>query len=104
MTIPPQPFLRQHGDGSVVVDIHVVPNAARTMIQGLHDGALRVRLQALPIEGRANQALQDWLSRTLRIPRGSIELLRGDTSRRKQLRIAPDAVNRADWSCLDPHG
>jgi hypothetical protein len=45
--------------------VQVVPNAGRTVIAGLHDGALRVRLAAPPIEGRANAELLQWLARAL---------------------------------------
>lgn len=86
----------------MIVDVHVMPNAAKTQIQGLHDGALRVRLHAPPVEGKANQALQAWLADELGIPRNAIELLRGQTSRRKQLRVAPDCVRRAHWERLAP--
>lgn len=46
----------------MTVEVHVMPNAARTQIQGLHDGALRVRLHAPPVDGKANLALQAWLA------------------------------------------
>ena len=52
----------------MIVDVHVMPNAAKTQIQGLHDGALRVRLHAPPVDGKANLALQAWLAATLGIP------------------------------------
>ena len=44
------------------LQIQVVPNASRTQVAGLHDGALRIRLMAPPIEGRANAALLAWLA------------------------------------------
>jgi uncharacterized protein YggU (UPF0235/DUF167 family) len=48
--------------------VQVVPNAGRTACAGFHDGALRVRLQAPPIEGRANAALLQWLAQSLGLP------------------------------------
>jgi len=102
MTVPQQSFLRTEKDGAVIVDIHVMPNAPQTLIQGLHDGALRVRLKAPPVEGKANIALQAWLSKTLGVPRAAIELIRGDTARRKQLRVAASHVTAADWERLTP--
>jgi hypothetical protein len=102
MPVPELPFLRRAKDGAVIVDIHVVPNAARTQIQGLHDGALRVRLNAPPVDGRANLELQTWLARELRIPRAAIGLIRGETGRRKQLLIDSAFVAEANWMSLAP--
>lgn len=96
------PFLRVDKEGAVVVDIHVMPNAAQTRIQGLHDGALHVRLKAPPVDGKANIALQTWLAKTLGIPRSAVELLRGETARRKQLRVAASHAASADWGQLTP--
>ncbi|MFO6419823.1 DUF167 domain-containing protein [Hylemonella sp. W303a] len=86
----------------MLVDLHVMPNASRTQIQGLFDGALKLRLQAPPVDGRANAALQAWLAKTLGIPNSSVTLQHGATSRRKQLRVAPQAAANADWKQLKP--
>ena len=82
--------------GGVVLRISVTPNAKRTGVDGLHDGALRVRLAAPPIEGRANDALVAWLAKSLGLRRRDVEVLRGESSRRKQVAIAAphDAVAR----------
>lgn len=102
MTVTQQPFLRIEKDGAVVVDVHVMPNAAQTRIQGLHDGALHVRLKAPPVDGKANLALQVWLAQTLGVPRSAIELIRGGTARRKQLRVAASYIKAAEWERLTP--
>jgi uncharacterized protein (TIGR00251 family) len=92
---------RTEKDGCVVVNIHVIPRAARTQAEGMHDGALKVRLHAPPVDGQANQALVEWLAERLAIAKREIELLRGATARRKQLRISAGAAQRAQWSALD---
>jgi len=102
MSVPDLPFLRIEKTGAVIVAVHVMPNAPQTQAQGLHDGALRLRLKASPIDGKANQALVAWLARELKVPRTSIELIRGDTARRKQLRVAAQCVRDANWSSLQP--
>jgi uncharacterized protein (TIGR00251 family) len=78
----------------VILDVSVSPNAKRTEVVGWHDGALRLRLSAPPVDGAANEALRKWLSQELGIPQNRIELLRGATGRRKQwaLDIAPDDI------------
>lgn len=96
------PFLHPQTDGGVLIDVHVMPNAARTQIQGLHDGALRLRLHAPPVDGKANLALQAWLAETLEIPKSAVELRRGATARRKQFRVAPRHSPQAQWARLRP--
>ncbi len=77
-----------------MLHISVSPNAKRTEVVGLHDGALRIRLAAQPVEGQANASLLRWLAEELDTPRNQIELLRGDTSRRKQIQtnLAADQI------------
>ena len=71
----------------------VVPNASRTEAVGLHDGALRLRLAAPPVDGKANDALVAWVAAQLELPRRAVQLARGPASRQKQLEIgAPEAV------------
>ena len=86
------PCLRSAGAGCVL-DISVQPNARRTAADGLHDGALRVRLAAPPVDGKANAQLLGWLAGELGCPKRAITLLRGESSRRKQVQVElPEAV------------
>ncbi len=94
MAMPP--CLAERGS-ACVLDVSVSPNAKRTQADGLHDGALRVRLAAPPVDGKANQALVDWLAAELGCPKRAVELLRGQASRRKQLKIERPAVEVAAW-------
>ena len=72
--------------------VSVVPNAKRTGADGLHDGALRVRLAAPPVDGKANDTLVAWLADELGLPRRRVTLVRGQTARRKWLELdAPEA-------------
>ncbi|MCJ0762015.1 DUF167 domain-containing protein [Variovorax terrae] len=100
MNLPAASFLRLEKTGAVIVDVHVMPHAAQSRADGLHDGALRVRLKAVPVDGKANQALILWLADTLGVARSSVELVRGATSRRKQLRVTAQAAAAADWLSL----
>ena len=100
MTLSAAPYLRPDKSGAVLVDIHVIPNASRTQADGEHDGALRVRLHAPPVDGKANLALMAWLADTLGIAKRDVELVRGQTSKRKQLRVSAAACAKADWSAL----
>ncbi|WP_284618069.1 DUF167 domain-containing protein [Aquabacterium humicola] len=93
MASPVQP----RGETSCVLDVSVVPNAKRTEVDGLHDGALRVRLAAPPVDGKANARLRDWLADELGCPKRALTLLRGETARRKQLQIDLPAAAVDAW-------
>lgn len=83
--------------GGCELFLQVVPNAGRTALAGLHADALRVRLAAPPIEGRANAALLQWLAKSLGLARREVRLVGGDLSRCKRVQIdcPPDRV--ATW-------
>jgi uncharacterized protein (TIGR00251 family) len=93
--------LRVQGE-ACVLDVSVVPNARRTAVDGLHDGALRVRLAAPPVDGKANQCLIDWLAAELGCPKRAISLLRGPAARRKQVLVNLPVSTVAAW--LDAAG
>jgi uncharacterized protein (TIGR00251 family) len=90
------PCLAARGDGSLL-NMAVVPNARRTGADGLHDGALRVRLVALPVDGQANELLVEWLAHELGLPRRAVRVVRGATSRRKAVEIDLGQEMVARW-------
>jgi uncharacterized protein (TIGR00251 family) len=98
---PAWPCLRQHGT-QPVLDVSVSPNARKTELVGWHDGALRIRLQAPPVDGAANEALCKWLATSLGLTARQVTLLRGDTSRRKQLALDCDAAVVSTWLSSQP--
>jgi uncharacterized protein len=71
-----------------LLDIRVIPRAGRSGIAGLRDGALLVRLAAAPVDGAANAELIDVLARALDVPKRAIEIVSGERSRAKRVRIA----------------
>ncbi len=80
--------LRVEQRGTVVrVGVHVQPRAARSEIAGLHGAALKVRLQAPPVDGAANEALVRLLADRLGVPRRSVQVVAGATSRAKMVEI-----------------
>jgi uncharacterized protein len=91
------PWLQITGKGDLQVTVHVQPGAKTTACAGVHGDALKIRLHAPPVDGKANQALIAWLAKTLDCPQSAIELIRGQTSRRKILSIRTaqaEAVHR----------
>ncbi|MDO8749542.1 MAG: DUF167 domain-containing protein [Dehalococcoidia bacterium] len=67
--------------------LHVQPNAKRSEILGLANGVVRVRVAALAKEGRANEALIEFLSSLLGVPKTRIRILRGLTARNKVVAV-----------------
>ena len=73
--------------GQVVFNVQVVPRASRSEIIGEHNGALRVRIAAPPVDGAANEELIRILARTFKVPQGAIQIMRGHTGRTKRVGI-----------------
>jgi uncharacterized protein (TIGR00251 family) len=67
--------------------VRVVPRAGRSGVAGMRDGALLVRLAAAPVDGAANAELIELLARSLGLPKRRIEIVSGDRSRSKRVRI-----------------
>lgn len=86
---------RQEGD-TLVLTLHVQPGASRTEAAGLHGDALKVRLAAPPIEGRANAALVRYLADEFGVAVRNVTIERGGTSRRKVVRISAPR-KQPDW-------
>jgi uncharacterized protein len=74
-------------DGRISFKVRVVPRSARSQITGEHDGALRVRLRAPPVEGAANEELIETLSKAFHVPRRAVEITNGHASKLKQVRV-----------------
>ena len=74
--------------------VRAVPRASKNELQGIHGDALKVRLQAPPIEGKANQALIRFLSETLEVPRSQISVASGETGRNKSVLF--NGISRAE--------
>jgi uncharacterized protein (TIGR00251 family) len=88
---------REDGD-ALVLCLHVQPGAARTEVAGTHGEALKLRLAAPPVDGKANAALLRFLADAFGVPLRQVTLVRGDTARRKTVRIvAPVARPDRDW-------
>ena len=73
---------------SCTLAVKAIPNAPRSEVVGWLGDALKVKVHAPPLEGRANEALCEFLADTLDLPRRSVTVVRGDTSRQKIIRIA----------------
>ncbi len=84
---PGQAWCRQDGEGWLLA-VRVQPNASVTAIAGEYADQLKVRLAAPPVDGKANAELVRFLARALGVPRASVSVVRGRSSRSKTVRIA----------------
>lgn len=81
-------WLGQDACGNPILRLHVQPGARKTEIAGLHGNALKIRLAAAPVEGKANTALICFLAASLGVSRRQVELIKGAASREKCVRIS----------------
>ncbi len=84
--------------GGVRLAVQVQPNAKKTEVVGVFDDALKIRLHAPALEGRANLALIGFLAERLRLPKSAICLTHGQTSRRKLLELRATGLTVAQVS------
>ena len=75
------------GAGRVTLTVHVQPGAKKTIVAGAHGDALKIRLAAAPVDGKANAALIDFVAERLQLAKSAVRLKSGRTSRRKVLEV-----------------
>ena len=85
-------------DRTLTFTVIAAPRASRSEIVGEHDGALKVRIAAKPVEGAANRELQRLLAKIFKLPQNAVEIVSGAHSKRKVVRI--DGVDTATFEQL----
>ncbi|MBK9148530.1 MAG: YggU family protein [Flavobacteriales bacterium] len=84
--------------GSFTLTLHVQPGAKRTEVAGTHGDALKIRLAAPPVDGKANEALLSYLAEQFGVPKRQVELVSGHASRRKVVRVIGAKLRpEKDW-------
>ena len=92
------PWRREHVDGSLALEVHVQPGAKKSEVAGVYGDALKVRVAAPPVEGKANAALIAFLADRFGVPRRSVTIVRGDAARRKTVLVsAPKRRPDQEW-------
>ncbi len=84
---PPRGGEKAPSNVSTTISVRVLPRSSRDEVAGVSEGVLRIRLTAPPLENRANDALVQFLSKTVGIPRRQVEILAGGRGRNKIVRI-----------------
>ena len=75
------------------MNLHCQPGAKITKVVGLHNGYLKISLQAPATENKANELLLAWLSKQLKVPQKQIQFISGQNSRQKRLEV---------WGSISP--
>ena len=78
----------------MIFDVRVVPRASKSKIVGEHEGALKVRIASPPVDGAANAELVKLLGKTFGVSRSEIEVISGETSKRKRIKITNAATEK----------
>ena len=80
-------WLRVAADGRLTLTLHIQPGAKKTEVAGEHGDALKIRLAAPPVDGKANAALLAFIAERLGVSKSAVTLKSGQTSRRKVVEV-----------------
>ena len=79
-------MLKETNDG-YIINLKISPNASRNEIIKTNDGTFKIKITARPVDGKANKALIEFLSKNLKVPKTSIEILKGHSGKEKTLLV-----------------
>lgn len=77
----------QQTEEGVIISLYILPNAPKSQIIGEHNGALKIKIKAPPVDGKANEEIVRFLSKKLELSKSKIEILKGDKSKLKKVLI-----------------
>ena len=87
----------ESGSG-LVLTLHIQPGAKRTEVTGVHGDALKIRLAAPPVDGKANEELIAFLAQVFGVPKRQVEVVSGAASRHKRVVVhAPTLRPDRNW-------
>ncbi len=86
--------------GGIVLEVLVQPRASRTRVAGEHGGRLKIQLAAPPVDGEANAALVEFLAGALGVRKADVAVARGETGRRKTVRVAGASAAGAEAALI----
>ncbi len=79
-----------------LLNLRISPNASKNEIVKNDDGSVKVKITAQPVDGKANKALVEFLSKTFKIPKTSIEIVKGETSKDKTVLFKTDDIEKIE--------
>lgn len=90
--------LRENGH-LLLLDLYIQPNASRTEVAGLHDGALKIKVAAPPADHQANDKLLEFLRKSFKVGKKQVLLKQGEHARHKVVEIIdPQASPDILWA------
>lgn len=72
----------------MILQVYIQPGAKKNEIVGLHNGALKIKIKAPPVDGKANETLIDFLADFFGVPKKRLEIISGEKSRNKKISIS----------------
>ncbi len=78
-------YLQTQPDGSLLLSLYVQPRSGRNAIVGLHGDAVKLRLNAPPVDGKANKAVIAFFAKSLKIPKSAVTIRSGLQNRMKKI-------------------
>jgi uncharacterized protein len=78
--------------GGIRISVQITPNAKKSEVIGVLDDALKIRLQAQPIEGKANEALVRFMADMLSVPKSAVAITHGHTNKRKVIEVSASSL------------
>ena len=85
----------------LIIYIKATPNSSKNEICGLYDGALKVKIKAPAVENKANEELVKFFAKTLKLPKSSVSLKTGGTSKLKSLYIENCTIDKFKSVCVN---
>lgn len=79
-------FTQWQGD-NLIITCHLQPKASKSEVVGLHGDALKIRIKAPPIDGKANAELIKFLAKEFAVSKSAVTLMSGELTRHKRVRI-----------------
>jgi len=86
------------GENSLNIQAQIQPGSSKDQIIGIHNGRLKIKISAPPVDGKANQNLIEFISKALGVSKSKIEILKGRTSKLKTLKIS--GIDQRSFSLL----
>ena len=83
----------QNTKDGVTIQILVQPKASKSELVGIHGNAYKIRIQAPPVDGAANEAVIEFFSQLLKTAKKNIQIIRGETSRQKTVLVQNVEMN-----------
>lgn len=78
----------------IVLTLHIQPRASKNEVCGVQDHALKIRLTSPPVDGAANKLCREFLAELFKVPKSAVEIISGETSRHKRVKITSSDVAR----------